>query len=79
MQHHRAARADAQAQLFGLPRALHDFQRVIEQAVFDASPRETACCIAATSVASISGRDAARRVPRGIVAHEFPFRFRATG
>ena len=33
MQHHGAARADAQAELFGLARALDDFERVVEQAV----------------------------------------------
>ena len=31
MQHDRAARADSQAELFGLPRTLDDFQRVIQE------------------------------------------------
>jgi hypothetical protein len=34
MQHHGAARAHAQAQLFGLARALNNLERVIEQALF---------------------------------------------
>src|ERR1700690_35433 len=34
MEHHGAARAYSETQLLGLPRTLHNFERVIEQAVF---------------------------------------------
>ena len=74
MEHHGAARAHAQAQLFGLARALHDFERVIEQALFHFDVRDS--FLHRENVCGIHHRrDRFHRRRARVVANDFFFAF----
>ena len=61
LQHQRAAWADAQRQLLGVARAIHNFQRVVVQAGIHFHCA-TESCMARTSLTSATGSSASQRI-----------------